>query len=194
MNDLRPEERDLGMGAAITRRDFVNAVSVGTGAALLSTAAPGLTHALHPQARAKAAFDPWTGPGGVGDYARANGNTWPVVNAGHGIRDKLYDQRIASAPATGEIYDCVIVGGGFSGTMAAWRLLKDSNRKRTCLILENNLVMGGEAKRNEFVVRGQRIIGPQGSNQMASFPSGPFREIQDDVGMPTDYEFGSLPP
>src|SRR5690242_5988738 len=76
MPDLTPEERDLGMGAPITRRDFVNAVSVGAGAGLLAAAPPGLIHAVPAQARAKATFDPWTGPGGVGDYARANGNTW----------------------------------------------------------------------------------------------------------------------
>jgi len=192
--ELTPEERDLGMDAEITRRDFVNAVAAGTGAGLLGAAAPGLRHALHAQARIQDGYHPWTGPGGVGDYARANGNTWEVVNAGHGIRDQLYGERIASAPATGEIYDCVIVGGGFTGTMAAWRLLKDTDRKRSCLILENNLVMGGEAKRNEFVVKGQPLIGPQGSNQMAAFPTGEFHEIQTDVGMPTDFEFGSLPP
>jgi spermidine dehydrogenase len=182
------------MDAEITRRDFVNAIAVGAGASLLGAAAPGLRHALHAQARAKAAFDPWTGPGGIGDYARANGNTWEVVNAGHGIRDHLYEKRIAAAPATGESYDCVIVGGGFTGTMAAWRLLKDTDRKWSCLILENNLVMGGEAKRNEFLVRGQHLIGPQGSNEMVVAPGGEFRELQDDVGMPHDFEYGALPP
>lgn len=183
------EERDLGLDTEITRRDFVNAVAAGAGMSLLGAAAPGLAHAVAPSR----AVDPWTGPGGVGDYARANGNTWAVVNAGHGIRDRLYETRIAGAPPTGEIYDCVIVGGGFSGTMAAWRLMKDTDRKRSCLILENNLVMGGEAKRNEFLVRGHRLIGPQGSNQMAVFPTGAFNELQRDVGMPTEYEFGALP-
>ncbi|MEZ4457559.1 MAG: hypothetical protein R2882_13580, partial [Gemmatimonadales bacterium] len=190
---LTPEERDLGMGADITRRDFVNAVAFGAGASLLGAAGPGLAHSLHPQARAQRGFHPWTGPGGVGDYARANGNTWDVVNAGHGIRDKLYARGIAGARPTGETYDCVIVGGGFTGTMAARRLLKDTDRQRTCLILENNLVMGGEAKRNEFLVRGHRLIGPQGSNQMGVMPAGPFHELQTDVGMPTDYENGALP-
>ena len=39
---LTPEERALGMDADITRRDFLNTVAIGTGAALLGTAAPGL--------------------------------------------------------------------------------------------------------------------------------------------------------
>lgn len=193
-DDLTADERALGMDAPITRRDFVNALAIGAGAGLLGAAAPGLLHALPAQQRPRAPFDPFTGPGGVGDYARSNGNTWDVINAGHGIRDHAYESRIAAAPATGETYDCVIVGGGFSGTMAAWRLLKDSDRKRSVLILENHPVLGGEAKRNEFLVRGTRLYGPQGSNGMASMPHGSaFRELQDDVGMPTEYEFGALP-
>jgi hypothetical protein len=30
--------------------------------------------------------------------------------------------------------------------------------------IENHPMFGGEAKRNEFIVEGQRLIGPQGSN------------------------------
>jgi spermidine dehydrogenase len=33
-------------------------------------------------------------------------------------------------------------------------------------VLENHPIFGGEAKRNEFSVNGQTIIGPQGSNQL----------------------------
>ena len=36
--------------------------------------------------------------------------------------------------------------------------------------------MGGEAKRNEFLVRGQRLIGPQGSNATAVPHDGSFVE------------------
>lgn len=35
---------------------------------------------------------------------------------------------------------------------------------RTCLMLENHPVMGGEAKQNEFLVDGHRLTAPQGSN------------------------------
>ena len=59
----------------------------------------------------------------------------------------------------------IIAGGGFSGTIAAYTFLKTSDRKKTCLLLDNHPIIGGEAKRNEFVVRGQRLIGPQGSNE-----------------------------
>ena len=32
----------------------------------------------------------WTGPGGIGDYARSNGNTHEVVNAAHAMRNGDY--------------------------------------------------------------------------------------------------------
>src|SRR5689334_6358393 len=105
--DLTAEERELGMNAEITRRDFLNSAALGTGAALLSVAAPSLVKAAGkvPSARS---WHPWTGYGGVGDYAISNGNTWNVVSAAHGIRDHQYEAAVASATPTGETYDLVI--------------------------------------------------------------------------------------
>src|SRR5437660_405598 len=89
---LSTEERDLGMDRNITRRDFINTVALGSGSSLLASAAPGWTQSrgAGETATANAPWHPWTGYAGVGDYARSNGNTWDVVNAGHGIRDSLY--------------------------------------------------------------------------------------------------------
>jgi spermidine dehydrogenase len=186
------QERELGMDSIITRRDFLNAVALGTGAALLSANPPGITRAEVPSASTQ---DPWMDYGGIGDYARSNGNTWEVTNAGHTIRDSLYTERIAQARATGETYDLVIVGGGFSGVAAAFRFLKETQRRRSCLILDNHPVIGGEAKRNEFLVNGQRLIGPQGSNAIWAMgkDGGPYGEIWRDCSLPTQFEFGDLP-
>ena len=191
-----PEERELGMDCDITRRDFVNAVAVGTGAALLGSVAPGVVKALDSASTTGSArpWHPWTGYGGVGDYAICNGNTWEVVNAGHGIRDALYESSIAGAAPTGETYDLVIVGGGFSGVIAAYTFLKDTKRERPCLLLDNHPLIGGEAKRNEFLVRGLRLIGPQGSNETNVPTTGLHAEIWRDIGLPTEFEFGELPP
>jgi len=192
---LSAEERELGMDGDITRRDFLNAVALGTGAALLGSAAPGLRRPLvaDPSADRDPPWHPWTGYGGVGDYARSNGNTWEVVNAGHGIRDGLYERAIASATPTGETYDLVIVGGGFAGVVAAYTFLKSTDRRRSCLMLENHPIIGGEAKRNEFLVRGQRLMGPQGSNATSAATTGWHGELWRDVGLPASFEFGSLP-
>jgi spermidine dehydrogenase len=199
---LTAEERDLGMGTPITRRDFLNTVALGTGAALLSTAAPGLrkARAASPATTSDPSAD-WTGYGGVGDYARSNGNTWEVVSAAHGIRDNVYERAIASAKPTGEIYDLVVAGGGFAGVVAAYTFVRETKRRRQCLILENHPLIGGEAKRNELIVRGQRLIGPQGANQ-CGFPEGArmtgwygemWRDIAPAGGLP-EVEFGQLPP
>ncbi len=185
-SSLSAEERDLGMGADITRRDFLNAVVLGTGAALLGAPGPRADAPPDP-------WHPWTGYGGVGDYASSNGNTWDVVTAGHGIRDDLYERRIGAAPSTGEQYDLVIVGGGFAGVMAAYTFLRATHRQRSVLILDNHPVIGGEAKRNEFLVRGQRLVGPQGSNQMALFAADGGTTWWKDVGLPTAFEFGTMP-
>ena len=80
----------LGLNANITRRDFINTGLIGSGAALLSMQAPGLLRSASAQAALAHLDKDWTGYGGVGDYARANGNTADVVNAAHGIRDHHY--------------------------------------------------------------------------------------------------------
>ena len=151
---------DLGMGTPISRRDFVNGVLVGSGAALLAppafAGAPAPAEAFSPSGSA------WTGYGGVGDYQWSNGNTEAVMNAAHGIRDRLYpDTR--DVPVD-ESVDVVIVGGGFSGMTAAYEFNKRRKPGQTCLLLENHPMIGGEAKQNEFEVDGRRLVAPQGSN------------------------------
>src|SRR5262249_45731157 len=63
-----------------------------------------------------------------------------------------------------------------------------------CLILEDHPIIGGEAKRNQFVVRGQRLIGPQGSNESGYPRSGLLGDIWKDCGLPTEFEFAKLSP
>jgi len=94
----------------ITRRDFVGAALVGSGAMLLG--AP-------PPARAQGLTTEWNGYAGIGDYARSNGNVASVVNAAHAIRDGIYESRLASAAKVDDPYDLIIVGGGFAGIIAA---------------------------------------------------------------------------
>jgi spermidine dehydrogenase len=111
---LTPEDRDLGLDRPITRRDFLNATALGMGALLLDMPAPALLSAAQEE------WHPWTGYAGVGDYARSNGNTWEVVQSAHALRDGRYAAPPAGAIDTGERYDLVVVGGGFSGLGAAY--------------------------------------------------------------------------
>jgi spermidine dehydrogenase len=151
-----PHDRALGVDQRITRRDFLNSTLIASGALLSLTPAELL-------AQAAAQGDGWTGYGGVGDYANSNGNTLAVLTEGHAIRDRAYETLPPDTIDTGETYDCVVVGGGISGLAAALFFTRRARAGMTCLVLDNHPVFGGEAKRNEFDVDGQRLIAHQGS-------------------------------
>ena len=124
----------------ITRRDFVGGTLVGFGAALLSSCTrPRTTPGM---------MDPWTGYGGVGDYATSNGNVASVRDAAHLIRDGLPPDLTESIEDTGEEYGLIIIGGGFSGMGAAYQFHKQNGGSGRCLMLDNHAVFGGEAKQN----------------------------------------------
>lgn len=135
----------------------------------------------------------WTGPGGVGDYASANGNTHQVVNAAHTFRNGDFGARIRSAADTGEHYDLVVVGAGFAGVTAAYTYLKARPDARV-LIFDNHPVFGGEARHNEFEVDGYRLWGPQGSTG-AVWPLDGARKIEmyshlwEELGLPTEFQW-----
>jgi len=167
----------------ITRRDFVNGALVGAGASLLG--AP-------PPARAQGLGSSWTGYAGVGDYAISNGNTAPVVNAAHGIRDGRYEDALAGAAIVDDLYDLVVVGGGFAGLAAAYEFAK-ARPNGTVLLIENHPVPGGEAKQNVVDVDGVTLIGPQGSNgTLVPPPSfGLAHEYWNELGIPTSFQYAA---
>jgi spermidine dehydrogenase len=186
-----PERRRLGLDARISRRDFVNGVLAGTAATALSASSDNLAGTLADVA------DTFTGYGGVGDYARANGNTWPVVQAAHRLRDGQYDSAaFANAQAAGD-FDLVVVGGGIAGLSAAYYFIKATGIGRRVLVLENHAMLGGEARQNEFMVDGERLLGPQGSNDFIvpqagvdSLPDSFFAEF----ALPREYAWQSWDP
>ncbi|MGC2326658.1 MAG: FAD/NAD(P)-binding protein, partial [Candidatus Sulfotelmatobacter sp.] len=163
--NARTENGDggLGMDRDITRRDFLNATLLASGGLLLNPVSPAELLAAQKATQEKTSEDSWTGYGGVGDYANSNGNTRAVFEAGHQIRDGLFEGQPSGVVETGETYDLVVVGGGISGLAAALIFQRQAGQGKTCLVLDNHPIFGGEAKRNEFRVDGHRLFAHQGS-------------------------------
>jgi len=184
------DDRDLGLDTRITRKDFLNATLLGVGGALIAAAAPGLL--ARERQTAPAGTDAWTGFGGTGDYARSNGNTKPVLDAAHRVRDRVYLTLPANTIDTGELYDVIVVGGGIAGLAAAYTVAKTTGGAKSCLILENHPMFGGGAKQNEFLVNGVRLVGPQASNQFG-VPSQTGTSITsqawNDFGLPRSFAY-----
>jgi spermidine dehydrogenase len=167
----------LGMKSQITRRDFLGSTLLASGAALLNGATP---------IEMLAAGDDWTGYGGVGEYSGSNGNTLEVLQAGHLMRDRIYDPSATDATDTQETFDCVVVGGGISGLAAALFFQRHAGPGATCLILENHPIFGGEAKQNEFLVDGTRLYAHQGSAiYMVPYPHSFIARFYDSIGLHT---------
>src|ERR1700753_1356120 len=160
------------MADRITRRDFLGATLLGSGAMLLSGMTP---------AQLLAAADEFSGYGGVGDFTKSNANAFEVLTAGHRMRDGGYGTDVSD---TGESYDCVIVGGGISGLAAALFFRRIAGANASVLILENHPIFGGEAKQNEFEVDGKRIVGHQGSAiYFAQYPHSFLERFYDSIGL-----------
>ena len=177
---LKPVSGDtnLGMNDAITRRDFLGSTLLASGALLFKSITPAELLA------AGTTEDEFTGYGGVGEYSTSNGNTRAVIEAGHTIRDRVYDPLAEDVIDTRETYDCVIVGGGISGLAAALFFERQARPGMKCLVLENHPIFGGEAKQNEFLVDGKRLIAHQGSAiyQLHS-PDSFIAQFYDSIGL-----------
>jgi spermidine dehydrogenase len=165
------------MDARITRRDFLGSTLLASGAVLLSGMTP---------AELLAGRDEFTGYGGVGEYSTSNGNTLDVLEAGHTIRDGVYEPLPKDIVDTGENFDCVIIGGGISGLAAALFFQRQAGPGMKCLILENHSIFGGEAKQNEFLVDGKRLIAHQGSAiYQIQYPHSFLAGFYDSIGLKT---------
>ncbi len=134
----------------ITRRDFLNGVAVGAGAALLAPAE------LFAQNPSSAPFDYYpptlTGLRGnhPGSFEASHALAWSGVKP-------------AEHRELNEHYDMVIVGAGVSGLAAARFYQKRIGADAKILLLDNHDDFGGHAKRNEFHLDGQMLLGIGGS-------------------------------
>ncbi len=166
-------DRRLGMDRAISRRDFLNGVSVAIGASLL----PACARNGEPVAVVPAAYYPPAVTGMRGSHA----GSFEVAHATlRGLR--------WPAEKTDEHYDLVVVGAGISGLSAAYIYRRDVDPKARILVLDNHDDFGGHATRNEFTLDGRTYIGYGGTMYMTAPRTHPAvaRQVIEELGIDTD--------
>ncbi|MGH9495626.1 MAG: NAD(P)-binding protein [Candidatus Sulfotelmatobacter sp.] len=183
----KKEDRDLGMGRRITRRDFLNGVAVSAGVgflggksalASLASGPDEMTRALDSEKGADATAEEHFlskgitqqnasyYPPGLTDMMR--GSHPGSFEAAHLLRDHRFWKAAGSTQDTGETYDLVVVGGGISGLAAAHFFRQSAGQNARILILENHDDFGGHAKRNEFTGDGRLLLGYGGTQSIES--------------------------
>lgn len=173
----------MRFGQHITRRDFVNGVLLSIGGALLGCRPSGLIRSADVARANRSLSSDWYGYGGVGDYRFSHGNTPEAVETAHWLRDGGLSAGFDHVTSIEEC-DLVIVGAGVAGLGAALEYSKRMSGK-TCLMLDNHPIFGGESKENEFDVNGLRLIGPQGANGF--FVPGLVNNLEEAAGDPRYY-------
>ena len=145
-------DRELGMGAAIARRDFLNGVGVALTSSLL------LPRDVEAFARfiQQEEYYPPTRTGIRGSHPGS-------FEVGHRLRDGA---SFENAVDTGERYDMVVLGAGLSGLSSAYFFHENAGRESRVLLLDNHDDFGGHAKRNEFWHEGQMLLLNGGTSNM----------------------------
>jgi len=175
------QDRCLGMGRGITRRDFLNGVAVAVGTSML------------------AKEEVWAGVEPVQSAGEKQGEYYPPALTGmrgnhdasftfaHRLRDGEGWDAEDKPESTGESYDLVVVGGGISGLAAAYFYRKSAGENARILILDNHDDFGGHAKRNEFHA-GKRMLLSYGGTQSIESPgrySKVAKQLLVDLGIDT---------
>ncbi len=162
---MKSRDRELGMGRPITRRDFLDGVSVAVAGSLFSKGTARASGRAQETALEKR---PGYYPPALTGLRGSHDGSWEVA---HEMRDGKTWGDLGPEAETGELYDLVVVGGGISGLAAAYFFRKSFGRDARILVLDNHDDFGGHAKRNEFVSRGHLLIG-YGGSQSIDTPSG----------------------
>ncbi len=176
-------DRVLGMGKEISRRDFLNGISIAIGTSLIPADSKWLEVFGVPQASFAPEKDPGYYPPAKTGMRGSHDGSWEVA---HDLRDGK-DNQWAEPVEMDESYDLVIVGGGISGLAAAYFYRKLAGKQSKILILDNHDDFGGHAKRNEFG-DGKSVLLGYGGTQSIEAPGnyskvaiGLLRELGIDV-------------
>ncbi len=166
-------DRRLGMDRAISRRDFLNGISVAIGASLL----PACSRTGEPIVEGPSAYYPPAETGMRGSHP----GSFKAAHAA--VQGKRW-----AAEKTDEQYDLVVGGAGISGLSAAYIYRRDVDPNARILVLDNHDDFGGHAKRNEFTIDGRLLLGYGGTmlmEQSKSYPAVAQQVIQE-LGIDVD--------
>jgi spermidine dehydrogenase len=157
-------DRELGMSREITRRDFLNGISIAVGTSLVANST--WLHAFGiPESPFAPEKDPSYYPPAKTGMRGSHDGSWEVA---HDLRDGK-DSAWANPVDDAESYDLVVVGAGISGLAAAYFYRKFAGQQSKILLLDNHDDFGGHAKRNEFQA-GQRLLLGYGGTQSIEAP------------------------
>ncbi|HXY10493.1 MAG TPA: NAD(P)-binding protein [Terriglobales bacterium] len=152
-------DRELGMGRSITRRDFLNGVGIAVGASVVPRNCTWLAFGI-PEPAFEPEKDPKYYPPAKTGLRGSHDGSWEVA---HALRD---GKEWPGATSDNESYDLIVVGGGISGLAAAYFFRKSAGPQSKILILDNHDDFGGHAKRNEFQAGGRLLLGYGGTQSL----------------------------
>jgi len=167
----KDQDRELGMGQEITRRDFLNGMSIAVGTSLVAANSTWLEVFGAPQSPFAPEKDPSYYPPAKSGLRGSHDGSWEVA---HDLRDGK-DKAWAEPVNDGESYDLVVVGAGISGLAAAYFYRKFAGQQSKILILDNHDDFGGHAKRNEFQA-GKSVLLGYGGTQSIEAPGNYSKE------------------
>jgi len=142
------------MKQQITRRDFLNGVSVSLASAAVLGAPKTLAMGSRSAVNATAPYYPPTLTGMRGSHKGS-------FEVAHALAWR--GEKPANYEDLNEEYDLVVVGAGISGLAAAVYYQQQAGKDKKILLLDNHDDFGGHAKRNEFHSQGQMLLGAGGS-------------------------------
>jgi spermidine dehydrogenase len=175
-------DRDLGMDRSITRRDFLNGVSVAVGGSLLGAGAAAGHPAPRDEEWMQRAQPSMTGEIYPPALTGMRGSGPGMMDAAHAMRDgKTWD----SVQDVAESYDLIVVGAGMSGLAAAYFFRKKTTADAKILILDNHDDFGGHARRVEFNVDGRLLIAKGGTSyiERPATYTAEGKELLKDIGV-----------
>jgi spermidine dehydrogenase len=167
------------MDRKITRRDFLNGVSLGLAGATMIGPQTLLAEAVRKASGISSAYYPPALTGMRGDHE----GSFEVSHAlaWRGKKPSRYTD-------LEETYDLVVVGAGISGLAAACIYQQKAGKSKRILLLDNHDDFGGHATRNEFYSQDRLLLGVGGCGNLQDSKrySAESRKLIEDLGFDLD--------